>query len=134
MESIKVHAGSKWMPEDGPGGESLWATRTGPDRAILANVPFFTQGLNIFDLVKIDSENEILMVYDNGGQKNLRAIIIESDEGGEFKKVIDDLERDFSARVEGGFGALLAVSVPPTLVKMVTDYFDENSIAWENGN
>lgn len=133
MESIKVRAGERWMPEDGPGGENLWAIGAGYHNAIINNTPFWTEGLALYDLVSYDDEGDIGMILRPSGIKTFRAIVVESDEGGRFEKVYEDV-RKFAIAAEGGFGTLLAVSVAPTLTDTLTRYFDENDIAWENGN
>lgn len=59
---IKVHV--TYDDADGPGGESLWATRINATTAKLDNIPFFTDDFTLGDLVQIDSENEIVGVIE----------------------------------------------------------------------
>ena len=132
MENIKIRAGAKWMPEDGPGGESLWAIDAGYHNAIIGNTPFFTQGLALYDLVTYDDEGDIGTILQPSGIKTFRALVIDTEEE-KFKQIADEVEK-FAIAVEGGFGALLAVSVAPTMTDQLTRYFDNNGIAWENGN
>lgn len=137
MEHIKVHAEGRWMDEQwGIGGEWLWAIPLGYDKAKLANVPFFTKGLAIDDVVAVDGETrEITELLEPSDQVPFVVVLV--DDPHSAQTMLDHIHATpgLDAHCEGGFGSLLAVNVPKAKVDALTALLESLEptlvIAWE---
>jgi len=116
-EMTKVHVSllNHWMCA----GESLWASPVEgePEHFKLENVPYFTYGLALGDVVRAvetaDHPREVVSIIQPSGHRTLRIAFTDKADEGSAKAVIEDLHTRFKVRVERGSGPLWAVSVPP---------------------
>lgn len=100
------------------GGESLWASRVEgePEHFKVANIPYFTYGLAMGDVVRAvsttDHPREVVSVVRPSGHRTLRLVFTDKADEDSAKAVIEDLRTRFKAEVERGMGPLWAVSIP----------------------
>ena len=101
------------------GGESLWASPIDgePEHFKLENIPYFTYGLAIGDVVRAvetaEHPREVVSVVRPSGNRTLRVAFTDKATEDSAKAVIEDLCARFEVKVERGMGVLWAVSVPP---------------------
>ena len=131
---IKVHAdrSNGWMGDDPSafGGESMWAIDLGNNHAVINNTPFFTYGLSLYDRVRTDNDGEIERVIEPSGLYNIRAIVTDENDFESLHEAV----KPYTVAVEGGFGALLVMTVAKTLRQTVERLLRDGDYSWENGN
>lgn len=133
---IKIHADERWMNvEWAIGGEYLWATPLGDGRFKIGNVPFFTRGLAIDDIVSVE-DGEIAAVLEQGGQVPFTVVVNEMVPD-VVATMLDRVKTRFpDARCEGGFDVLVAVNVPKAQERGLNAVLRANEhvglvVAWE---
>lgn len=135
-KSIKIHADKRWVKTFS--GESFWADKLPGNKATLLNIPFFAYNLNMGDVLVLDDESwEIEQVAERGGQKTFR--LLDTREGADLERIQKIVKLWLEdAKTEGGFGTILAVSVPDEVVPEAQRLFVEMLraeiiTAWEHG-
>ena len=110
---IKVHVD---LPNNEEvGGESLWAENLGNDLYRIRNVPFYSYGINFYDIVYAKSESEdlkpsVIKIEEPSGHKTLRVIFTDDSSEKERIKKLKELNK-YKAFHENANGLLFAIDV-----------------------
>ena len=113
-EHVRVHVTLKGM--EGIGGESMWAFDLGDGRYKIDNIPFFTYGLNLGDVVQAEERDgfprEVIENVEKSGNRTFRVALGKGCSEESVETLVTKLRR-MGVKLERGFSILLALSVPP---------------------
>lgn len=127
-ELVKIHV--TLDPEQGgPAGESLWALPLEDGTFEVRNIPYFTYGIHVHDVVRCEledrtatdphsgealeySEREVVEVVRPGGWNTLRIIFQRGADHDAMRKVVDVLV-EMGGHPDLAFPGFLSLGVPP---------------------
>jgi hypothetical protein len=114
LEKIHIDLPNHWAT----GGESMWATPLGNDLYRIENVPFFSYGLNFFDVVHATPDNEdqipeIRKVVTPSGHRTYRVMFKKDVSREEQVELLESLER-YDASYERADKISVAIDIKPT--------------------
>lgn len=131
-------------PEDGwppAPTERLWAVRVGEDRARLENIPFFTRGYALGDVITFAEDEEGVLwakeAVEYSDNCTIRIIPGEDGHRDEVRQAVLDAFAPFGVEGEGiGAFGLVALNVPPdaqAVKRFVVDGAAEDRWHYEEG-